>query len=253
MTSCSTILTRVLASEILLYNGLRLTSLIDLNAFFSTTNFQQNSSWIAVSLKDQPRGLYYSRFMRANHLRSLRTTSRKTTQQLICLSRVTQHLRRKMQLTSWSVVRMLLDAGWSRTNSVYNIARVLAQYKSYWAAMNKFFIYARPCVNKDFVHDDVFSCVFRLFSWYPKIDGNAKKLSRLFWEFSFVLATQTNSIKKRWRCFANNRAWMIRWKVCRKDWHLSGKRPQIGLCRKIFNLYKVSSVFNVCFISYNTS
>ena len=29
----------------------------------------------------------------------------------------------------------------------YNIARVLALYKSYWAAMNKIFIYARPCVN----------------------------------------------------------------------------------------------------------
>ena len=46
----------------------------------------------------------------------------------------------------------------------YNIARVLALYKSYWAAMNKFFIYARPCIDKEFVHDDVFSCVFRLFS-----------------------------------------------------------------------------------------
>ena len=34
------------------------------------------------------------------------------------------------------------------TNIYYNIARVLALYKSYWAAMNKIFIYARPCVNK---------------------------------------------------------------------------------------------------------
>ena len=33
-------------------------------------------------------------------------------------------------------------------NIFYNIARVLALYKSYWAAMNKIFIYARPCVNK---------------------------------------------------------------------------------------------------------
>ena len=49
-------------------------------------------------------------------------------------------------------------------NIIYNKARVLALYKSYWAAMNKFFTYARACVNKDFVHDDVFSCVFRLFS-----------------------------------------------------------------------------------------
>ena len=30
----------------------------------------------------------------------------------------------------------------------YNIARVLALYKSSCAAMNKIFIYARPCVNK---------------------------------------------------------------------------------------------------------
>ena len=37
-----------------------------------------------------------------------------------------------------------------------------------------------------------------------------------------------------------------RWKVCRKDWRLAGKRPQICLCRKISNLYKVSFVFNVC-------
>ena len=28
-------------------------------------------------------------------------------------------------------------------NDIYNIARVLALYKSYWAAMNKIFIYAR--------------------------------------------------------------------------------------------------------------
>ena len=33
-------------------------------------------------------------------------------------------------------------------NIVYNIARVLALCKSYWSAMNKIFIYARPCVNK---------------------------------------------------------------------------------------------------------
>ena len=33
-------------------------------------------------------------------------------------------------------------------NMYYNIARVLALCKSYWAAMNKIFIYARPCVNK---------------------------------------------------------------------------------------------------------
>ena len=63
----------------------------------------------------------------------------------------------------------------------YNIARVLALYKSYWAAMNKIFIYARPCVNS--FRDDVFSCVFRLFilrTKYPKTDSNVEKLSSIF-------------------------------------------------------------------------
>ena len=41
--------------------------------------------------------------------------------------------------------RILLS---SRENQYYNIARVLALYKPYWAAMNKIFIYARVCVNK---------------------------------------------------------------------------------------------------------
>ena len=63
-----------------------------------------------------------------------------------------------------------------------NTARVLS-------AMNKIFIYARPCVNKM-----TCSAVFFVpFPKYPKIDGNDKKLSRLFLEFSFVLATQSNS------------------------------------------------------------
>ena len=34
---------------------------------------------------------------------------------------------------------------------------------------------------------------FVSFPKYPKIDGNDEKLSRFFWKFSFVLATQTNS------------------------------------------------------------
>ena len=38
------------------------------------------------------------------------------------------------------------------------------------------------------------SAVFFIsFAKYPKVDGNDKKLSRLFLKFSFVLATQTNS------------------------------------------------------------
>ena len=36
----------------------------------------------------------------------------------------------------------------SNEKDYYNIACALALYKSYWAAMNKFLIYARPCVNK---------------------------------------------------------------------------------------------------------
>ena len=54
---------------------------------------------------------------------------------------------------------------------------------SYWAAMNKIFIHARPCVDEDFFHDDMFSCVFRLFilsTKYPKMDGNDENLSDIF-------------------------------------------------------------------------
>ena len=69
---------------------------------------------------------------------------------------------------------------WPRTIFDYNIARVLALYKSYWAAMNKIFIYARPCVNK-------MTCsalFFVPFPKYPKIDGNDKKLSSFFWNLA---------------------------------------------------------------------
>ena len=59
--------------------------------------------------------------------------------------------------------------------------------------MNKIFMYARPCVNKEFVHDDVFSRVFVSFPKYPKINGNDKKLSRLVLQSSFVLANKTSS------------------------------------------------------------
>ena len=36
----------------------------------------------------------------------------------------------------------------SREMVFYNIARMLALYNSYWATVNKIFIYARLCVNK---------------------------------------------------------------------------------------------------------
>ena len=46
-------------------------------------------------------------------------------------------------------MNQLPEEGWMKfKRGCYNIAHVLALYKSYWAAMNKIFIYARPCVNK---------------------------------------------------------------------------------------------------------
>ena len=66
---------------------------------------------------------------------------------------------------------------------------MLALYKSYWTAMNKIFIYARPCVNKI-----TCSAVFFVsFPKYPTIDGNDENRSRIFLELSFILATQANS------------------------------------------------------------
>ena len=62
--------------------------------------------------------------------------------------------------------------------------------------MNKIFnlFYARPCVNKDFFHDDVFSCIFRVLivsTKHPKIYGNEENLSSIFG--IELLTTQTNS------------------------------------------------------------
>ena len=85
---------------------------------------------------------------------------------------------------------------WSFLKASYNVARLLAQYKSYWAAMNKISIYAHLCVNNDFVHDDMFSCVFpSLFLSTQKLTATIKNILGFFLEFSFVLATQTN----RWK------------------------------------------------------
>ena len=69
---------------------------------------------------------------------------------------------------------------------------------------------------------------------------------KTFQHFWNLASYHSNQQERRWRCFANNKAWMIPWKVCRKDWHSAERRPQIGLCREISNLYKVSSVFNLC-------
>ena len=67
----------------------------------------------------------------------------------------------------------------------YNIALVLTLYKSYWAAMNKFFLHARPCVNKDFFHDDVFSCVFSsLFLSTQKSTAMMKNSLEFFWNLA---------------------------------------------------------------------
>ena len=59
--------------------------------------------------------------------------------------------------------------------------------------MNKFFIYARPCVIKILLMMTCSAVFFVSFPKDPKIDGNDEKLSRFFWKFSFVLATQTNN------------------------------------------------------------
>ena len=59
--------------------------------------------------------------------------------------------------------------------------------------MNKLFLYARPCVNKDFFVMTCSAVFFVSFPKNPKIDGNDEKLSRVLLKISFVLATQTNS------------------------------------------------------------
>ena len=59
--------------------------------------------------------------------------------------------------------------------------------------MNKIFIYARPWVNNDFVHDDVFSCFSFLFLSTQKSTAMIKNFLGFFLEFSFVLSTHSNS------------------------------------------------------------
>ena len=123
----------------------------------------------------------------------------------------------------------------------YNIARVLALYNSYWAAMNKIFIYACPYVNKDFFSGRVQLCFSSLFLGTQKSTGNDEKFY-IFLEFSFVLATQTNRKSGKDVSPIIEPKWFVE-----KDLKTgkTSKRPQIGLCWKISSLYKLSSVFNV--------
>ena len=88
-------------------------------------------------------------------------------------------------------------------------------------------------------------CFSSLFAKYPNIDGNDEKLSRFFLEFSFVSATQTNSKSGEDVSQIIEPEWFVEKSAVKTDIK-EEKRPQIGLCRKISNLYKVSSVFNVC-------
>ena len=77
---------------------------------------------------------------------------------------------------------------------VYNIARVLTLYNSYWAAINNFFIYARPCINKGFFSWwRVQLCFSSLFLSTQKSTAMMKNFLEFFLKLSFVPATQTNS------------------------------------------------------------
>ena len=88
----------------------------------------------------------------------------------------------------------------------YNIVRVLSLCKSYWAAMNKIFIYARPCENKmtwafSFYLAAKYSCsrlscsaVFLLFKIWKKPANN----SPIFLSaFSDLLGPDPTSSKKK--------------------------------------------------------
>ena len=68
--------------------------------------------------------------------------------------------------------------------------------------------------------------------------------SVFFFSLSYVLSTQksrdSNQQQKRWRCFANNRAWLVENSALKSDknttnWSVSGN----------IQFFKVSSVFNV--------
>ena len=108
---------------------------------------------------------------------------------------------------------------------------MFALYKSYWAAMNKIFIYALACVNKMTCS----AAFFVSFPKYPTIDGNDENRSRIVLELSFVLATQANS-KSGEDVSQKNTAWMIRWKVCRKEWHLRWPEPIYMRVGYVFDL-----------------
>ena len=62
----------------------------------------------------------------------------------------------------------------------YNIARLLALYKSYWAAMNKIFIYARPCV----IRWRAQLCFSSLFLSTQKLTAMIKNFLDFFWNLA---------------------------------------------------------------------
>ena len=78
-----------------------------------------------------------------------------------------------------------------------------------------------------FVHDDVFCCFSSPFLSTQKSTAMIKNFPGFFW--IQLRSSHSNQQQKRWRCFSNNIAWMIRWKVCRKDWHFMWKKRHVVL------------------------
>ena len=56
--------------------------------------------------------------------------------------------------------------------------------------------------------------VFFLITKYTKIDGNDETLSIFFWNLA---SRHSNQKQKRWRCFANNRAWVVEKSAVKAD------------------------------------
>ena len=86
---------------------------------------------------------------------------------------------------------------------------------------------------------------------FPKNDGNDKRLSRLFLEFSFVLATQTNSKSGEDVSQIIEPEFFVETSAVKTfiSVEIDHKLVFVGK----YPICIVSSVFNVCFISYKTS